>query len=122
MAWINEVNTSDCKAFYDLHIFKRINPNQQILCLNVAIIILIFDPLGYSKQCKGGVHLPSSQEIVIMTTEAKHHCLGSLDGISPAKPVSGATVSQVQNGQSPLHLVLATLPVPFVHQDVKTLP
>lgn len=99
MAWINEVNTSDCKAFYDLHIFKRINPNQQILCLNATIIILIFDPLGYSKQGKEEVHLLSSQETVIMTTEVKQHRRGSLDGISPAKPVSGATVSQVQNGQ-----------------------
>lgn len=102
MAWINEVNISDCKAFYDLHIFKRINPNQQILCLNITIIIPIFDPLGYSKQGKEGVHLPSSQEIVIMTAEVKQHCLGLLDGISPAKPVSGATVSQVQNGQKVL--------------------
>lgn len=99
MAWINEVNISNCKAFYDLHIFKRINPNQQLLCLNITIIILILDPLGYSKQGMEGVHLSISQEIVMTTAEAKQHCLGLLAGISPAKPVSGATVSQVQTGR-----------------------
>lgn len=105
MARINEVNISDCKALYDLHIFKRINPNQQLLCLNITIIILIFDPSGYSGQGKEGVRLSSSQEIVMMTAGDKQHCLALLAGISPAKPVSGATVSQVQTGQRALKLV-----------------
>lgn len=38
----------------------------------------------------------------MMTAEVKQRCLGLLAGISPAKPVSGATVSQVQTGQQAL--------------------
>lgn len=37
-----------------------------------------------------------------MTAEDKQHCPGLLAGISPAKPVSGATVSQVQTGHQAL--------------------